>query len=107
MKPIISETEKRRNDAWSFIRCQVKAQKLMRKSFESLGDVHVLGLHNTIHLHAGVVTLARLTGLDWVREDWEGNDACDSNWDIVYFDYDGYRFFELIFKDMVYDEEPV
>lgn len=107
MKPVLSKMEKQKNDAWSFIRCQVKAQKLMRKHFQSLGSVQVLGLTNTIHLSDNVVSLATLTGLEWVREDWEGNEACGGNWDIVYFDYDGYRFFELVFKDTVYDKEPV
>lgn len=107
MKPIISETEKQKNDAWSFIRCQVKAQKLMRKHFQSLGSVHALNLSDMIHLSEGAVALAELTGLEWAREDWEGNEMCGSNWDIVYFDYAGYRFFELVFKDTVYDKESV
>lgn len=107
MKKILSETEKQKNDAWSFIRCQVKAQKLMRKHFKSIDGVEAICNDKTIHIYGGVVMLAELAGLDYRREDWNGNKSCNSNWDMVYFTYEGYTFFELVSKDTVYDYEPV
>ena len=106
MKPVLSEAEKKKNDAWSFIRCQVKAQKLIRKQFASIKSVKVIGTANTIHME-GLVELAEIAGIPYYRNDWEGNRSCGSNWDIAYFDYDGYTFFELVRKDETYDYEPV
>ena len=38
-------------------------------------------------------------GKKYKREDWDGNEQCGSNWDIIYFKYQGVEFFELVDKE--------
>jgi len=37
--------------------------------------------------------------IDFHRVDWEGNKVCETNHDMIYFDYEGCRFFQLVDKE--------
>lgn len=102
MKPNTMETPEMK-DAVAFLNCQIRAQKLMRKKFANLtkAGIRVLGLdhRNDIHM-SGFINWCKLLGMPYTRADWDGNEQCESNWDIVYFDFKGYRFFELVDKEI-------
>lgn len=87
-------------DAWEFIKSIVKAQKLMRKQFGTIENahIHLLGLSNRIQI-TNLEYLCKLLHFNYVREDWDGNEVCDSDNDIIYFMYKGYKFFELVDKE--------
>lgn len=95
-------TDIQKRDAWKFVNCQVKAQNLIRKNFENNPDIYVLFPSNHIHIGGvGVERLCELLDMPYVREDWDGNEHCGTNNDILYFDYKGYRFFSLIDRGKV------
>lgn len=84
-------------NAMSFINCQIKGRKMIKKTFDGL-DVQALSISNKIHI-AGLRTLCNIVNFQYSRDDWDGNTTCNSDWDIVYFDYKGFRFFELVGKE--------
>lgn len=43
-------------------------------------------------------------GRDFQRVDWNGNETCNTNHDMIYFDYAGCRFFQLVSKEDEKDE---
>lgn len=86
-----------KTEAFAFLDAQVEAQNLIRKTFDNL-DVAPLNTRDTIQIR-GIVLLSELTGIYCIREDWDGNKVCDSNWDILHFNYKGYEFFELVDKE--------
>lgn len=90
--------ERRVKDFWNFLNCHVKAYNLMRKSFKSLGKMQNLQLSREIHLVDFFPKLKEFN-IAYKREDWDGNKCCNSNWDIVYIEYRGCKFWELIEKD--------
>ena len=96
-KPVTID-EQKKQDALAFLNCQVKAQKMMRKTFESLGDVSPLGLYKDIHVY-NLIHLCDILEVPYIRENWDGNKQCNSNWDIVYFYYKGYKFYSLVDKE--------
>ena len=83
-------------DAWEFIKGVVKAEKLKRKQFGTLESVHIrmLDLKSEVHI-TNLPYLCKLLNFAYIREDWEGNEHCNSNYDILYFIYKGFKFFEL------------
>ncbi len=83
-------------DAWEFVKSIVKAEKLKRKQFGTLENVHIniLGLRNEIQM-TNLPYLCKLLNFAYIREDWDGNEDCDTNYDILYFMYKGFKFFEL------------
>lgn len=91
--------EQQKKDAWSFLNCQVKAQNLARKRFKSIKRTYNLDVMDKANvLMSGLIQWCKLLDMEYYRVDWEGNEHCKSNWDMVYFDYKGYRFFELLPK---------
>ena len=87
-----------RDDAFKFLNTQVKAHNMIKKTYESLPQVHTISVPKSIHVY-GLLTLMDVIDLPFVREDWEGNIDCESNWDIVYLMYKGYRFYDLVEKE--------
>lgn len=99
--------EQKRADAWKFVNCHVKANKLAEKKFSSLEDSGICTLRSDINRHVqmhGIIELCYLIDMPFLREDWDGNKYCDSNWDIIWFEYRGVRFFELVDKEEKNDE---
>ena len=96
-KPVTID-EQKKQDALAFLNCQVKAQKMMRKKFASLGGVELISLRDDIQIW-NLMQLIEILEMPYIREDWDGNDVCDSDRDIIYFDYKGYRFFQLVDKE--------
>jgi len=86
-------------DAYKFLNCQVKAQKLMRKHFNSLPVRSAAEMDKNPTQLFGLKEMCDLIELPYKREDWQGNAHTNVNWDIVYIDYKGYRFFELVDKE--------
>lgn len=93
--------EQRKKDAWSMLNILVKAEKLKRKRYSSLGDIHVLDIkHSRGDVHMShILDWCELLGMPYIREDWDGNEQCNSNWDIVYFEYHDVEFFGLVTKE--------
>ena len=85
------------NDAHAFLNELVKSQKLLNKVYTSLEGVKVLSVNNSIHM-TNLAHWCELLDMPYIREDWDGNEHCHSNWDVVYFDFKGIRFFELVDK---------
>lgn len=83
-------------DAWEFIKSVVKAEKIKRKQFGTLENVHIrmLDLKDDVHI-TNLPYLCKLLNFSYIREDWDGNEHCNSNYDILYFMYKGFKFFEL------------
>ena len=96
-KPVTID-EQKKQDALAFLNCQVKAQKMMRKKFASLGGVELTSLSDDIQIW-NLMQLIEILEMPYIREDWDGNEVCDSDSDIIYFDYKGYRFFQLVDKE--------
>lgn len=84
------------DNAYKWLNMQIKAEKMRRKSFESIT------VADTFHEKAIQITnlekLAKILDIEINREDWCGNDNYDTNWDYIYFLYHGYKFFELTDK---------
>lgn len=95
-----TDVEHLEKDAWEFVKGVVKAQKLMRKQFGALENahIHILGLKDSIQI-TNLEYLCKLLHFAHVREDWAGNEGTNANYDIVYFIYKGYKFFELVEKE--------
>lgn len=85
-------------DFWAFISCQIRAKRFMCTQFESLDGMRVMRLDTDINVHKMLPILNELD-IPYVREDWEGNKSCDSDWDIIYFYHKGYKFWELTEKE--------
>ena len=90
--------EQRRKDAYSLLNNLIKAEKLERKKFKSLGEIEIIGLKSEIQVWK-LIQWCELLEMPYNREDWGGNKSCGSNWDIVYFTYKGFTFFELVEKE--------
>lgn len=86
-------------DAYKFLNYQIKANKILQKRFNSLGDVYAISRDRKIHLGGDIRALCDAIDEKVIREDWNGNEQCNTNCDIIYFDYKGYRFFQLIDKE--------
>lgn len=86
-------------DAYKFLNYQIKANKMLKKRFNSLGDIRTTGISSEIQLGGDISILCKAIDEEVIREDWNGNKACEANYDIIYFYYRGYKFFELVDKD--------
>ena len=99
----ITQQEQMVKDAWEFVRTQAKAEKMRRKRFDSLrvNGCHRLDNSSTaFHVHiSNLAFLCELLGVEYTRENWDGNASCDTNYDIIFFDYHDVRFFELVDKE--------
>lgn len=92
-------------DAYKFLNCQIKANKILKKRFNSLGDVHTAVNCSEIQLVGDISKLCEVIDEEVIREDWDYNEHCNTNYDIIYFAYRGYRFFELVDKVDKVDKE--
>lgn len=90
--------QQKRTDAQKLLNCLVKSQKLMRKEFNSLSGIKVIGLRDDIQL-LSLASWCELLNIQYTRTDWDGNEYCETNWDIIYFWYKGFKFFELVAKE--------
>lgn len=94
----MTKQERARKDAHTFLNNLVRVQKLMRKTYKSLEGVEAVIFSNRIQMDH-LIHWCQLLDMDYVREDWDGNSVCCSNWDIVYFEYEGFKFFDLVEKE--------
>lgn len=67
---------------------------------EQVGEIEVLSPIMKFQMH-NLAEWCKLLGKKYKKEDWDGNELCDSNWDIIYFEYKGVQFFELVEKEGV------
>lgn len=58
-----------------------------------------------IQIYRGVKLISEITDIPYVEEDWEGNKCCNTNHNIVYLMYKGYKVFELTDKEEKNDEK--
>lgn len=87
-----------KKDAWKFVNRLAKAQKYFRKTYPSLDGVRTLSFDDKIQI-TRLAHLCELLDIEYIREDWDGNEMCESNWDIIYFWHKGFKFFELVEKE--------
>ena len=65
---------------------------------EQVGEIKVLGPIMKFQM-TNLAEWCKRLGKKYKREDWDGNEQCGSNWDIIYFKYQGVEFFELVDKE--------
>ena len=86
------------NDAHAFLNELVKSQKLLKKVYTSLDGVTVLFPRPEVQM-TNIIHWCELLDMPYIKEDWDGNTACSSNYDIIYFIFKGITFFELVDKE--------
>lgn len=65
---------------------------------EQVGDIRVISPIMKFQM-VNLAEWCKLLGKKYKKEDWNGNEQCGSNWDIIYFEYKGVLFFELVEKE--------
>ena len=88
-----------KSDAVKFLDRLIKSYKLRNNKFKSLGDLYirVLGNRPVIQM-CGLAKWCTLLNMPYNREDWNGNEQCNTDWDMIWFVYKGVQFFELVEK---------
>lgn len=95
----MSNCEQLKSNAFAWMNKQIKAVKMMRKSFHEGVKNIMPPVYNRIQVR-GLAELSDIIEISYVREPWEGNKHHpDVLYDEIYFTYDGYRFFELVDKE--------
>lgn len=87
--------------AYKWLNSQITAWKLSNKKlpYETFGTVHGILYTDNRELHiAGVQKIADILDIPVIREEWDGNKVCNTNHDIIYFQYRGFKVFELVPK---------
>ena len=89
-----------KQDAFNFLENQIIARTIATSGFSSLNvlGIKVLNTPPAIQLY-NLKKLCDILDLDYKREDWEGNESCNSNWDKVWFVYKNVEFFDLVHKE--------
>lgn len=88
------ELTNEQKNAWSWLNSVVKAIKTINKG---CGKIYSLQKIDVFQVHP-LIDWCELLEIPYKRVDWDGNEACESDWDEVYFVYKGIRFFELVSK---------
>lgn len=94
----MSDDLKLMDNAYKWLNMQIKAEKMRRKQFSNFINVSGTFTNNEIQI-TGIEELAKILDIDITRETWSGNESCNTNWDIIYFQYRNYKFFELTDKE--------
>ena len=94
----MSDELKKVDNAYKWLNMQIKAEKMRRKSFEKSIRVSGTFQENVIQI-VNLEELAKILDIEINREDWHGNESCNTNWDIIYFWYHNYKFYELADKE--------
>ena len=85
--------------AFEYLTSLTDAKKDFMKSF-TVGETKIYPLDGTNRVHiAGLKEFCKVLHKDYIKEDWNGNNMCHTNYDKIYFEYDGIVFFELIDKE--------
>ena len=82
LNQLVAAAEKTRNTVYS----------------EQVGEIEVLNPSMNFQMK-NLAEWCKLLGKKYKKEDWDGNELCDSNWDIISFEYKGVLFFELVDKE--------
>lgn len=88
-------------NAYKWLNVQVKAEKMRRKVFEAGDDVtKCAGSPTEKEIQVvNILPLLDVLGISSYRSDWDGNKNCGTDYDIVWFYYLNYKFFELVEKE--------
>ena len=81
---------------------KLQTSKINMETSDSFDNIYVLYPKAEINMH-NLISWCELLDMSYQRVDWEGNKACNSNYDEVSFIYEGIKFFELVEKEN-YDE---
>lgn len=84
-----------KKDAQKLLNKFVAAQKIMSCR---CGDIYAIGSYRDVQV-SNLRKWCELLDESYIREDWEGNDICNSNFDIIYFIHENIKFFELVDKE--------
>lgn len=89
----------------------VEAYRLMAEKVEFTDEnggyencVYLLGAKSAFQMW-NLIRLCEILGIEYTRKDWDANERCGSNWDIVSFVYKDVTFFELVGKIKEKEEE--
>ena len=89
-----------KQDAFDFIENQVIAITIAKSEFPSLNVLGIKRLNSPVTIQVyNLKKLCDILDLDYKREDWDGNEMCNSNWDKLWFVYKNVEFFDLIEKE--------
>lgn len=94
----MSNCEQLKSNAFAWMNKQIKAIKMMRKSFHEGVKNIMPPVYNRIQVR-GLAELSAIIEIPYVREPWSGNKYNPVSYDEIYFTYGGYRFFELVDKE--------
>lgn len=89
-----------KQDAFDFLENQIIARTIATSGFSSLSvfGIRVLNTPPAIQMN-NLQKLCDILDLDYKREDWDGNEVCNSNWDKVWFMYKNVEFFDFVEKE--------
>ncbi len=94
----MNNCEQLKSNAFAWLNKQIKADRMMKKSFHEEVSNITPSSFKQIHI-SGLIKVSEITGIPYKRIGWDGNEHCKTNHDEVFFYYKGYKFFQLIDKD--------
>lgn len=77
---------------------KLQTSKINMETSDYFDNIYVLSPKAEFQMH-NLITWCELLDMPYQRVDWEANQSCNSNWDEVFFIYDGIKFFELVEKE--------
>lgn len=96
------ELEIKRKMVYKWLNKQITAWKFgtSKLPYEHFGSAYGIVATSAKELHiSGVQTIAEIIEVPVIREDWDGNAQCNTNHDIIYFWYRGFKVFQLVDKE--------
>lgn len=96
------ELEIKKKMVYKWLNKQITAWKFGTSSLPYAHFGHTYGIvaNSAKELHiSGVQTIAEIIEVPVIREDWDGNAQCNTNHDIIYFWYKGFKVFQLVSKE--------
>ena len=86
---------------YNWLNKQIKSVKLARTKLPRELNIYGSNLmciyDKEIHI-VGVIDIANALGIEYFRENWDGNEIAKRNCDEVWFYYKNFKFFELVEK---------
>lgn len=89
---------------------EISPEELLQRLIDAVSDlnfccsmienmrIRAIGYTDSVQM-AHLDRWCKALNIEYFREDWEGNEECKSNHDIIWFMVDGVKFFELVDKE--------
>lgn len=91
-----------KSEAYELLNCYVKGVKLLNKSIgDRYKDDSIYSISNPSNRIqvANLIRWCELLEMPYTKEVWDGNEHCDTNYDIIQFNYKGCHFIELVERE--------